>query len=231
MILSHKRSAAATEAVRGDLLLAARHAFAEHGYHGATVEDIAARACVGKGTVYLRFAGGKAEMLTAVLDDHLTNLRALVVRAFAGEGTVRFRFWTLALTAATYFRTHPDLLLVHARELPRLLADADAGPSAEHLGRFTDRLVDVVAPALGDSPSISALSSRIAAHHLLATLFGHLLALGLQPETEAGELAASAAPSEVADTITALVFDGIAAHHAPDPRPPATCASRLGATA
>ena len=195
------------EARCADLLLAARAVFAERGYHEATVEEIAASADIGKGTVYLHFPAGKAALLEAVLDDHLAALRGIVVQTFTeGEGAVRYRFWTLALAAATYFRRNPDLLRVHARELPRLLADAEVGPVAERLARLTDELVDVVAPVL-DGDGV-ALPSRVAAYHLLATLFGHLVALGLQ----AGPLDGGTPPPEIADTLVALVFDGIAGH-------------------
>lgn len=194
---------------RADLLEAARAEFAERGYHAATVEAIATRAEVGKGTVYLLFEDGKAGLLQAVLDDHLLNLRALVVQSFAqGDGPARYRFWTLALSAASYFRRRPDLLHIHAQELPRLLASGEGGEAAARLGRLTDELVAVVAPALGDAGGVP---STVAAHHLLTTLFGHLTALGLQPDTEAGALARDAAPPEVADALTVLVFDGIAA--------------------
>ncbi|MDT0631934.1 TetR/AcrR family transcriptional regulator [Rubrivirga litoralis] len=192
---------------RADLLDAARAEFAAHGYAGATVEGIAARAEVGKGTVYLHFAGGKAGLLQAVLDDHLRALQALVVEAFTcSEGPARYRFWVLALSAASYFRRQPDLLRIHARELPRLLASGEGGEAAARLGRLTNELVGVVAPALGGG----GVPSAVAAHHLLATLFGHLTTLGLQPDTEAGALALDADPPAVADALTALVFDGIA---------------------
>lgn len=200
------------EARRADLLAAARAVFGARGYHGATVEDIAAAADVGKGTVYLDFPGGKAALLEAVLDDHLRALRALVVQAFGcGDGAARYRFWTLALSAASYFRHHPDLLRVHAREVPRLLASGEGGEAAARLGRLTDELVGVVAPTLEAEGGVGAVPCTVAAHHLLATLFGHLTALGLQPATDAGALARGAAPVAVADTLTALVFDGIAA--------------------
>ncbi|MEP0548160.1 MAG: TetR/AcrR family transcriptional regulator [Rhodothermales bacterium] len=195
------------EARRASLLLAARAVFAERGYHEATVEEIAALADIGKGTVYLHFPEGKAGLLETVLDDHLAALRGIVVRTFTeGEGAVRYRFWTLALAAATYFRRNPDLLRVHVRELPRLLADAEVGPVAECLARLTDELVDVVAPVLQEDRL--TLPSRVAAYHLLATLFGHLIALGLQT----GPLDCGTPPAEIADTLVALVFDGIAGH-------------------
>lgn len=199
---------------RDDLLAAACAEFAERGYHDATVEGIAARAGIGKGSVYLVFEGGKAELLDAILDDHLATLRSLVERTFAhGEGALRYRFWSLALAVTTYFRRRPDLLRIHTREVSRLLADGE-GSAAARLARLTDDLVAVVAPAF-DAGGAS-LPAEVAAHHLLSTLFGHVLGLALQPDTTAGALTADAAPVAVADTLTTLVFDGLGA-----PRPAA----------
>jgi AcrR family transcriptional regulator len=193
------------EACRADLLLAARAVFAARGYHEATVEEIAASAGAGKEAVCLHFPTGKAALLEAVLDDHLTALRRIVVRSFTeGEGAVRYRFWTLALAATTYFRRNPDLLRVQSCELPGLLADAEVGPVAARLTRLTDELVEVVAPVLDDEDV--AFPSRIAAYHLLSTLFGYLATLGLRGPS----LDDSAPPLEIADTLVALVFDGIA---------------------
>ncbi len=57
----------AGEDTRGALIAAAREAFAEHGYDGATVRGIAARAGVDAAMVNHWF-GGKEALFTAVLD-------------------------------------------------------------------------------------------------------------------------------------------------------------------
>ena len=53
---------------RSDLLAAARRVFAERGYDGATVDDVAERAGCSKGAYYFHFAS-KEETLLALLDD------------------------------------------------------------------------------------------------------------------------------------------------------------------
>lgn len=54
----------------GEILAAAIEAFAEHGFAGATVEDIARRAGVAKGTVYLYFQT-KDELFEALVRDEI----------------------------------------------------------------------------------------------------------------------------------------------------------------
>ncbi len=198
----------AHEALREAILSAARSAFAERGYEGTTVDEIAARARVGKGTIYNYVEGGKAGLLAALVEDHVERLRALVVRSFVeGEGTVRYRYWTLALAVATYFRENAELLRFQTLEVPRLLLDPEAGPVAARLERLTGEFLDVVVPALEAAGGTGEVPVRLAAYHLLVTLFGALTALGLGPAVPA--CARDLSPGELADVLTALVFDGL----------------------
>ncbi len=56
---------------RDGLVDAARRVFLERGYHGATLEAVAAEAGFSTGAVYSTFRGGKADLFLAVLDAHL----------------------------------------------------------------------------------------------------------------------------------------------------------------
>lgn len=71
------RGLRAKEAKRRAILEAAVHVFAEKGYFGARMRDVAAAARVADGTLYLYF-DSKEDLLTAVLEDHA---RAFVERA------------------------------------------------------------------------------------------------------------------------------------------------------
>jgi AcrR family transcriptional regulator len=59
------------ERTRGDLLEAARRVFERHGFHRASLDEIAEEAGYTKGAVYSHFAGGKDELFLAVLDRHI----------------------------------------------------------------------------------------------------------------------------------------------------------------
>ncbi len=58
------------EANRRAVLDAARHQFEQHGYHGASLDEIAEAADFSKGAVYSRFAS-KDDLFLAVLEDHI----------------------------------------------------------------------------------------------------------------------------------------------------------------
>src|SRR5919108_6504289 len=59
------------ERTRGDLLAAARAVFERHGFHRASLDQIADEAGYTKGAVYSHFPGGKDELFLAVLDRHI----------------------------------------------------------------------------------------------------------------------------------------------------------------
>ena len=59
------------ERTRGDLLAAARVVFERHGFHRASLDEIADEAGYTKGAVYSHFPGGKDELFLAVLDRHI----------------------------------------------------------------------------------------------------------------------------------------------------------------
>ncbi len=68
---------------RSRLLAAACELFAERGLHDTAISDIAARADVGLGTVYLHFQN-KDELLAAIVDDDITALLGRIQDATAG---------------------------------------------------------------------------------------------------------------------------------------------------
>jgi AcrR family transcriptional regulator len=74
---------------RNGILDAAEAVFAERGFHGARIQDIAERARIAVGTVYNHFAD-KDEMLSALLEERteglLAQLRADDERGEAGRG-------------------------------------------------------------------------------------------------------------------------------------------------
>ena len=71
--------------LRDRLIVAATEAFAEHGFAGAGLDSIAARAGVTKGGVYFHFAG-KEELFFAVLDHWQQRRRRQLAMPARGHG-------------------------------------------------------------------------------------------------------------------------------------------------
>ena len=88
-----KRRALAPEARRAAILDAALEEFTARGYEGARLEDVAKRASIAKGTIYLYFADKEAlfqELVRSMVNPVLTTLEQMRARALH-----RSIWWTL----------------------------------------------------------------------------------------------------------------------------------------
>ncbi len=202
------------EVIHQTIMDAARAVFAEKGYHAATVEEIAARAEVGKGTVYNHVEGGKTGLFLALLDGHFDELQVLAAEALADEAVpFRARFARYVAGFTAYFERHHDLFLLHLREVPRLLLEDDA-----HAGRLQtrrDRLVEALVPGLEAAMArgeVRPLPARLTAHLCFTALLGYLFQTCA--DARCGRQARPALPAEVAEHLTALLFDGLDARRA-----------------
>jgi TetR/AcrR family transcriptional regulator, fatty acid metabolism regulator protein len=78
------------------ILEAAQQVFAEKGYHDASIDEIAARTGVAKGTVYLHYAS-KQDLLVALLEQEVVRFIACVDRVSNETQSVRVRIERLLL--------------------------------------------------------------------------------------------------------------------------------------
>jgi AcrR family transcriptional regulator len=156
---------------RERLLQAAAEAFAERGYDGTRVADIAAAAGVSNGALYAHF-GSKAELLVVALREHGPQLLA-------------------TLLAADPNRSIADLLVVVGRRLPHrrdargyliveaLVAarrDEDvAHPVRDYVSERADWLAGLVRAAQNGGELDDALSPDALAHLCLLLTMGSAL--------------------------------------------------------
>jgi AcrR family transcriptional regulator len=100
---------------REDLLAAARRVFAERGYHDAKVGDIAAKASVAKGTLYLYFPD-KRSIFSELIDTLFVRLSANILRVdINGDVTAQVKHNVRAILSV--FIDDPDtmrMLFAHA---------------------------------------------------------------------------------------------------------------------
>ncbi|MDL4817434.1 TetR/AcrR family transcriptional regulator [Actinomadura opuntiae] len=156
---------------RERLLRAAADAFAERGYDGTRVADIAAAAGVSNGALYAHF-GSKGELMVAALRAHGRRLLA-------------------ELVAADPERSITESLLIIGRWLPRrrdarghlvveaLVAarrDADvARPMHDYMGERAGMLEELVRAAQAGGEMDGALSPNAIAHFCLLLAMGSAL--------------------------------------------------------
>lgn len=101
---------------REQLIAVARGAFAERGFEGTSVEEIAARAEVSKPVVYEHF-GGKEGLYAVVVDREVTRLLDMM-RASLTSGRARELLEQAAVAFLDYIESTPDGFRVLVRNSP-----------------------------------------------------------------------------------------------------------------
>jgi AcrR family transcriptional regulator len=106
---------AATEQRRCSILQAARAVFARQGYADTVVEDIAAQAGIGKGTLYLYFPS-KEQIYLAALLEQARQLDLDTRAAMNAAVTWRDKLKAYLEVRFHYFEAHQDFLRIYMTE-------------------------------------------------------------------------------------------------------------------
>ena len=101
---------------REQLIEVGRGLFAERGFDGSAIEEVASRAAVSKPIVYEHF-GGKEGLYTVVVDREV-NLLLSMMRAALTAGRPRELLEQAALTLLDYIEQHPDGFRILVRDSP-----------------------------------------------------------------------------------------------------------------
>jgi AcrR family transcriptional regulator len=169
---------------RQDLLLAARNVFAENGFRRATVDEIARRAEVAKGTIYLYFETKEAILAELVLQA-LAELSAELERANDGCSVLHPDEKLRAMAGAylAFAQRSPDYYrLINAFDH----GDFEEGVSGERRQQIlieSTRTLDLVSQAIADGMALGLFvrgEPRHAAGVIWASLNG-ALALASHP--------------------------------------------------
>ena len=123
---------------RSRILDAASSVFAEEGFAGARVDEIAARAGVNKAMLYYH-VGDKTALYSAVLLRNLDRVRTALGEALAVEGSARHRLEAVITALTRMVQQHPD----HPRIVLREIASGAAHLEPEVLAAMLEA-VDVV---------------------------------------------------------------------------------------
>ncbi|MDO5076389.1 TetR/AcrR family transcriptional regulator [Corynebacterium sp.] len=120
---------------REQLISIGRSVFAERGFEGASVEEIAARAGVSKPVVYEHF-GGKEGLYAVVVDREMVRLEGVITESLA-QGSSRHRVERAVLALLTYVEEHTDGFQILVRDV------TPGAPGTEH--SYSTMLNDAVA--------------------------------------------------------------------------------------
>lgn len=94
--------------------------FAEHGYNGGSIEEIARMAKVSKPVIYQHF-GGKEGIYAVIVDREMDALVQRIATNIS-DGTARQRFERAVLAFLTYVKEQPDGFAVLTRDAPMAIS-------------------------------------------------------------------------------------------------------------
>ncbi|NNG18284.1 TetR/AcrR family transcriptional regulator [Naumannella sp. ID2617S] len=117
---------------REQLITIARSLFADKGFEGSSIEEIAARAQVSKPVVYEHF-GGKEGLYAVVIDREVRTLLEAIRSSLQRPGTQRDLIEYATIALLDYVENHTDGFRI-------LVRDSDVGQSS---GSFASILSDV----------------------------------------------------------------------------------------
>jgi len=117
---------------REQLLDVGRGLFAEKGFEGTSVEEIAAKAQVSKPVVYEHF-GGKEGLYAVVVDREIRTLLEAIMVSLTAEGHPRALLEQAALTLLDYIENSTDGFRILVRD----------SPVAQSTGTFASLISDV----------------------------------------------------------------------------------------
>ncbi len=100
---------------RAEILEAARNVCASRGFSDVSVEEIAHRAGIAKGTLYLYFRS-KDEIYWAMLEQVYTTLHGEVTAGLAADATIEQRIRAFVDTKMRHFEAHRDLFRLYLTE-------------------------------------------------------------------------------------------------------------------
>jgi AcrR family transcriptional regulator len=116
---------------RQQLLDVGRRLFAERGFEGTSIEEIAAQAGVSKPVVYEHF-GGKEGLYAVVVDREVERLTTVTTRLFEGTNS-RAKFEAAAVSLLKYIEDNADGFRI-------LVRDSSPGPGS---GTYGTLLADI----------------------------------------------------------------------------------------
>jgi AcrR family transcriptional regulator len=144
----------AADGTRGRILLAALGLFAEHGFHGTSIRDIAGEAAVQSASLYAHFPSKEAILAELVLAGHEEHHTRLVTALLDSGTDPRDR---LAALVRAHVQTHTDypLLAVVANNEMHALSPAAAASAVAVRRRSEALLMEVL--AMGHQQGVFAI--------------------------------------------------------------------------
>jgi TetR/AcrR family transcriptional regulator len=195
------------------ILDAASAVFAEVGFAGARVDDIAARAGVNKAMLYYH-VGDKQALYTAVLVRNFDRVADALAHVLEDKGSPRSRLVAVITELTRMVQQHPD----HPRMVLREVASGAANLPPEALSRMLE-VVDIVAGLLGEGVAVGEFrpTEPVLTHLAIVGMVVFINAISPLRQRAAEMRPEAGLPdssTDIASFLSDLLLEGIAARGA-----------------
>jgi len=154
---------------RRAILHAALRVFAEKGYHGCRIADVARQAGVAYGLVYHYFRN-KDELLESVLEEQWAILIGAIRSIANGGGPASEKVASVIRFTMDVFRTAPAAVRVLILEVPRTPGVIRAGTNRETFETALGLVADIVRRGQADGELRRDVDARVCAASVLGVL-------------------------------------------------------------
>ena len=151
---------------RERLLLAARRVFARHGFHGASVEEIASEAGFSTGALYSNF-DGKEDLFLVLMEREIDEHAREIADAVRARASVSERATGGARQWMTMIEREPEVLLLFMEFWAYGVRDADVRPKVA--ARFA-QVRELITMLIADGVREFDLELDIPAEHLAVAI-------------------------------------------------------------
>lgn len=186
------------------ILQAAEDAFAEKGYHNTSIDEIAARVGIAKGTVYLHFSC-KEELVVAIFTRDMQRLLEEIEAAAAAESTARAKLEALLRCMYTGMQKKQALLLsslYNGVDMRRMLAE-----NTSRIQELWSRMASLVITLLEEGKAAGEFDASLPTSVMLLAFFG-LFSPKTPERLISGDMPS---PEEFVTYMGRIYFDGVGA--------------------
>ncbi|HET9493982.1 MAG TPA: TetR/AcrR family transcriptional regulator [Chloroflexia bacterium] len=195
---------------RAALILAvAQEVFADKGYHDASLDEIAARAGIAKGTVYLHFTS-KEDLLAALIEQQIVEFLAQVDRVAGEKATVRTRLEHILLDVYTRMQERRNQVLLELNNsigLTRSVIEKH-----EDLQAHITQAMERIAALLEEGKRTGELDGTVPTPIMAATFATLLTPSGYEQLLTSGQVS----PAELVNYVSRIFFPGSTASQSED---------------
>ena len=145
---------------RAQLLAVGRRLFAEKGFEGTSVEEIAATAGVSKPVVYEHF-GGKEGLYAVVVDREMASLLSGITASLAGRGSPKVLLERSTLALLDYIEGSTDGFRILVRDSPVAQSTGNFATLISDVARQVEYLLVDAFAARGFSPQTASMYAQM----------------------------------------------------------------------